>query len=129
MKIARCNWSDSTPADLRGACEGMEEITQEKVESGKEQLLHFTAQGVDVWCVVRIESVQGSGLEMVVCYTGGYGMKAVAFALKDLALRNGFNSVRYHTTKPSIHRLYRRWGLQGVEAERVYRLILGGERG
>lgn len=128
MKITRCNWSDSTPQDLRGACEGWEEITRANVESGKEQLLHFTDDDVDVWVVIRVEEV-GHGLEMVVCYSGGYGMKKALYALKELAIKNGFASARYHTTKPSIYRMYRKYGLCGEEVERVYRIDLGGERG
>lgn len=128
MKITRHQWSDSTPQDLRGASEGWEEFTRANVESGKEQLLHFVDDGVDVWVIVRIEEV-AHGKEMVVCYSGGHGMKQALFALQDLAIKNGFKSVRYHTTKASIYRLYRKYGLCGKEVERVYRVNLGGDCG
>lgn len=128
IKITRCNWSDDTPEKLRGACDGWEAITRANVESGKEQLLHFTGENVDVWAVIRVEEV-AHGLEMVVCYSGGHGMKAALFALKDMAIKNGFVSARYHTTKPSIYRMYRKYGLCGEEVERVYRVNLGGAHG
>lgn len=125
IKIIQCLWSDSTPSDLRGSCGEDTEIIKASVESGAAHLYHLVGGGVDIWVVTRGEEA-AHGLELVVCCVGGSGMKKAGEALKFMAIQNGFNSIRYHSKNAAVQRLYQKYGIAGVELERVYRLDLGG---
>ncbi|KZM43087.1 hypothetical protein OA92_10020 [Marinomonas sp. SBI22] len=128
IEITRCAWDENTPDKLRGACGEWADITRSNVEKGIEQLHHITGSNVDVWAVTRGE-VAAHGSELVICYVGGKGMREAGFALKNAAIKQGFKTIRYHTTEPAIHRLYQMYGFAGEEVERVYRLSLGGGHG
>ena len=125
IKIIQCPWSDSTPSDLRGSCGEDTEIIKASVESGAAHLYHMIGGGVDIWVVTRGEEA-AHGLELVVCCVGGSGMNKAGEALKFMAIQNGFNSIRYHSKNAAVQRLYEKYGIAGVELERVYRLELGG---
>lgn len=128
ITITQHQWKDSTPKDLKGSCGADVEIIKESVESEAAHLYHLTGDGVSVWAVVRGEEA-AHGLELVVCCVGGRGMKKAGAALKEKALESGFNSIRYHSKNAAIQRLYKQYGIAGVEVERVYRLELGGVNG
>lgn len=125
IKIIQRPWSDSTPSDLRGSC--LDDVAQirAEVEAGKSHLYHITGESVDVWAVTRGEVV-GQKAELVVCCVGGVGMQAAGVALKKAAIEQGFQSIRYHSHKPSVQKLYEKYGFAGQEVERVYRIDLGG---
>lgn len=125
IKIKQCPWSDKTPKDLRGSCLNDVAQIRAEVEAGKSHLYHITGERVDVWAVTRGE-VAGQKMELVICCVGGVGMGAAGVALKKAAAEQGFQTIRYHTHKPSIQKLYEKYGFAGKEVERVYRIELGG---
>ncbi len=125
IKIIKSPWLESTPKDLRGSCGEDTEIIKASVESGAAHLYHMIGGGVDLWVVTRGEE-SSCGLELVVCCVGGFGMKKAGEAIKSVAIQNGFNSIRYHSKNAAVQRLYEKYGIAGVELERVYRVELGG---
>lgn len=125
IKIIKSPWLESTPKDLRGSCGADTEIIKASVENGAAHLYHMIGGGVDLWVVTRGEEA-AHGLELVVCCVGGSGMKKAGEAIKSVAIQNGFNSIRYHSKNAAVQRLYEKYGIAGVELERVYRLDLGG---
>ena len=127
IKIIESPWLDSTPNDLRGSCGEDTPIIKANVENGRAFLYHLVGEGVDVWAVTRGEDA-AHGKELVVCCVGGRGMKKAGAALKEAAIKGGFNSIRYHSKNAAVQRLYESYGFAGVELERVYRLDLGGAK-
>ena len=125
IKIIKSPWLKSTPKDLRGSCGEDTEIIKASVESGAAELHHIFGGGVNIWVVTRGEEA-AHGLELVVCCVGGSGMKKAGEAIKSVAIQNGFNSIRYHSKNAAVQRLYEKYGIAGVELERVYRVELGG---
>jgi hypothetical protein len=124
MKIVRAVWPDVVPEKLLKACAGDVEIIENEVKEGISHLYKMESDNTDLFIVTRGEETK-TGKELVIVCAAGHGMKDAGQILIDNARRLGFDSIRYHA-KEATHRLYSNYGFGGVEAERVYRISVGG---
>lgn len=72
--------------------------------------------------VTRVEQIEAQAPELVIVAMQGRGVHAVAQPIIDSARAQGIGSIRFHTARPALGRMVRRWGF--FELERVYRLDL-----
>lgn len=70
---------------------------------------------------------RGEGAECVIVALEGVGLHDVAPDIIASVKRSGFESIRFHSKRPALCRMLKRYGFQ--ERERVYELSLGGEHG
>jgi len=68
--------------------------------------------------------LRAEGSEMVIVCGEGRGAVAAAAILKQKAIERGYKTVRFHTSRPALQRLLKKYGF--FEAERVYRTVLDG---
>ena len=91
----------------------------EQVRRGIAELWRF---GADTYMVTRLDKVRELGLQLVVCCVKGRGAHQIAPFIIAAAKKQGVHSIRFHSSRPGMARLFGRYGFR--EAERVYLLDL-----
>lgn len=125
MKITALNWTAQTDRDIAQAAGADLPLIRGQVKAGEADLYRLESDQTDLLVVARGESTV-TGKELVIVCVQGRGMKDAGPVLIEAAKREGFESIRYHCENPAVQRLYQRYGFAGYEAERVYKIELGG---
>lgn len=125
MNIAKLEWTEQTDRDIAQAAGADLPLIRDQVKAGLAQLYRLQSQNTDLLVVARGETAV-TGKELVIVCVQGKGMKDAGPALMEAAKRRGFETIRYHCENPAVQRLYQRYGFAGFEAERVYKIELGG---
>lgn len=125
MKIKALSWTKQTDRDIAQAAGADLPLIREQVKAGQADLYHLESDHTDLLVVARSETAV-TGKELVIVCVQGQGMKDAGPVLMDAAKRQGFKTIRYHCENPAVQRLYQRYGFAGYEAERVYKIELGG---
>lgn len=125
MKITALDWTAQTDRDIAQAAGADLPLIRDQVKAGEADLYRLESDQTDLLVVARGES-NVTGKELVIVCVQGRGMKDAGPALIEAAKRQEFESIRYHCENPAVQRLYQRYGFAGYEAERVYKIELGG---
>lgn len=125
MKITALNWTAQTDRDIAQAAGADLPLIRDQVKAGEADLYRLESDQTDLLVVARGESTV-TGKELVIVCVQGRGMKDAGPALIEAAKQQEFESIRYHCENPAVQRLYQRYGFAGYEAERVYKIEVGG---
>lgn len=110
----RQSWNTDAEAGLILSMGDDSEILKQQVISGRAELWHFDGETVDVYTIVRRE-----GSELVVCCLEGHGAKAVVPMMQEAAKRAGCKTMRAHTKRLGLSRMFPDWQLKEYVFEKV----------
>ena len=93
------------------------EIIGEEIKSGVSEL--WQVLDGDAYCVTRIEPG-----ELVIVAFGGKGLLQVTDAILKAAKSQGLQSIRFHTNRPALARLVKKYKPRHIE--HIYRIDCDG---
>jgi hypothetical protein len=101
-------WSAQAEQILKPALCGDERIIADEVARGVSEL--YSANGGHLFVVLRAE-----GDELVIVAVAGKGLLEFGRWIFQRARDQGYESIRYHTQRPALHRLLREFAPRPLE--------------
>lgn len=120
MSWASIPWNEGVSVALSDALGSDSQAIRADVEAGLATLWRVKGHG---YFITRLEQF-GSKSELVLVAWQGRNTGPLINYLKDVCVRQGINSMRFHTSRPEkvVTRFVKKWGFEPVET--VYKLGL-----
>lgn len=116
IKATRSGWGVDAEAALIVSMGEDAEILANQVKAGIAECWHFEqGETVDIWAIVRREYD-----ELVVCCLEGIGARSVVPLIEQAAKKAGCVTLRAHTKRPALARMFKDWYLE----EYVYKKVI-----
>lgn len=113
--VKKCGWSVEAEAALVVSMGEDADILAGQVRAGIAELWHFERdESVDIWAIVRREFN-----ELVVCCLEGIGAREVVPLIEQAAKRAGCKTVRAHTKRKALNRMFPSYQLKEYVFQKV----------